>query len=80
MFSKKKTLVFHFKKEQLISLHMWFVLYPIDVYYLDKDKVVIEMKKNFKPFMFYTNNKKAEYLIETPVNQLKIKIGNKLDF
>ena len=80
MFSPKKTLVFHFNKEQLISLHMWFVFYSIDIYYLNKDKVVIETKKCFKPFTFHTNNKRAKYLIETPINRLMINIGDKLDF
>ena len=80
MFSKKKTLVFHFNKEQLIPLHMWFVFYPIDVYYLNKDKVVIEAKKCFKPFTIHTNDKRAKYLIETPVERLMIEISDKLYF
>ncbi len=80
MFSKKKTVVFHFNKEQLIPLHMWFVFYPIDVYYLDKNKIVIEAKKCFKPFMIHINNKRAKYLIETPVNRLMVETGDKLDF
>jgi uncharacterized membrane protein (UPF0127 family) len=80
MFSKKKTLVFYFKKEQLITLHMWFVFYPIDIYYLDKNKVVIEIKKNFKPFMLHTNKKRAQYLIETPFNKLRVRLDDKLEF
>ena len=79
MFSKKKTLVFHFNKEERTPLHMWFVFYPIDVYYLDKDKVVVEVKKCFKPFTFYINKKKAQYLIETP-DKLIIDVGDKLSF
>ena len=79
MFSKKKTLVFHFNKEQLTPLHMCFVFYPINVYYLNKYRVLVEVKKQFKPFTFYINKKKSKYLIETPVN-LKIELGDKLDF
>ena len=80
MFSKKKTLVFHFNREQIIPLHMWFVFHSIDVFYLNRDKVVVEVKKQFKPFTFHTNNKKAQYLIETPIKNLKINIGDKLNF
>ncbi len=71
MFSKPKNLIFVFDKERIISLHMFFVFYPIDVVFLNKNKVVVELKKNFKPFRFYLPNKKAMYVIELPKNTLK---------
>lgn len=66
MFSRKKTLIFIFSKEKTISLQMFFVFFPIDVLFLDKNKKVVEIKKNFKPFTFYTSRKKAKYIIEVP--------------
>ena len=61
MFSKKenKALIFRFGKEKIISLHMLFVFYPIDVLFLNKNKVVVDKKENFRPFAFYKSGKKA---------------------
>ena len=64
MFSKKKNLLFVFDREQKISLHMWFVFFPIDVLFLNKNRKIIEIKKNFRPFVFYTSKKKAKYIVE----------------
>src|SRR3990167_9075216 len=72
MFSiKPKPLVFIFKKEKIIPLHMLFVFYPIDVLFLSKNKVVVEIKENFKPFSFYTPKSKAQYIIELPQGTIK---------
>ena len=65
MFScRKKNLVMVFKKEKKISLHNWFVFYPLDLLLLDKNKKIIEIKKRFKPFYFWNSQKKGKYLIE----------------
>ena len=39
-------------------------------------KKVIEIKKDFKPFTFYTSKTKARYLLETPF-EINYKIGDK---
>jgi uncharacterized membrane protein (UPF0127 family) len=46
MFSKQqeRALIFRFNKEKTISLHMLFVFYPIDVIFLDKNKIVVDKK------------------------------------
>ena len=85
MFSKRqnKALIFKFKEQKIIYLHMLFVFYPIDVLFLDKDKLVVELKENFKPFTFYKSNKKAMYAIEVPTGitkKTKTKIGDKISF
>ncbi|MBI2565172.1 DUF192 domain-containing protein [Candidatus Woesearchaeota archaeon] len=56
--------IFHFEKQQHISIHTWFVLCPIDVYFYDKNKKLIEIKKNLKPFSFYKSKNKAKLMIE----------------
>ena len=64
MFSRKnKTLFFVFKKEKMISLHMFFVFYPIDVLFLNKNKKVVQLKENFKPFRILIAEKPAKYII-----------------
>ncbi len=78
-----KGLVFICKKEKKKSLHMIFVFFPIDVLYLNKNKRVIEMKKNFKPFSFYIPEKKAKYILELPegtIGKTKTEIGDKIKF
>ncbi|MBS3114062.1 DUF192 domain-containing protein [Candidatus Woesearchaeota archaeon] len=85
MFSKQqnKALIFKFKKERIISLHMFFVFYPIDVLFLDKNKIVVDKKENFKPFTFYNSKKKALYAIEMPnglIKKTKTGIGDKIEF
>ena len=79
MFSPKnnKAFVFEFDKEQFISLHMIFVFYPIDVLFLDGNKMVVDIKERFKPFTFYTSKKKAMYAIELPKGTIK-KSGTKI--
>lgn len=85
MFSKKTNiaLVFDFKKEKIISLHMLFVFYSIDVIFLNKDRKVVEIKENFKPFTFYMPKNKAKYIVELPtgfVKKSETKVGDKLSF
>ncbi|MBI3026693.1 DUF192 domain-containing protein [Candidatus Woesearchaeota archaeon] len=85
MLSKKQksALVFRFDDERVISLHMLFVFYPIDVLFLDKNKIVVDKKENFKPFTFCKSKKKAMYAIEMPsgaIQKAKTGIGDKIRF
>jgi len=83
MFSKKKTLIFVFKKEKIISLHMFFVFYPIDVLFLDKNKKVVQLKENFKPFRIMIAKKPAKYIIELPnktIQKTNTKLGDTISF
>lgn len=81
--SKKRALIFKFDKEKIISLHMLFVFYPIDVLFLDKNKIVVDKKEDFKPFAFYKSRKKAMYVIEMAngtIKETKTNIGDKIEF
>lgn len=82
MFRSKKPdcgLVFIFNKELRADLHMLFVFFPIDVLFLDKDKKVVDIKKNFKPFGYYAPKAKAQYVVELPVGVLKnTVVGDKI--
>lgn len=79
---KNKGLIFIYSKEKKISLHMVFVFFPIDVLFLDKNKKVIEIKKNFRPFSFYTAKKRAKYILELPdgtIKKTKTKLGDMIE-
>ena len=80
---QKNALIFKFNKEKIISLHMIFVFYPIDVLFLDNNKIVVDIKENFKPFTFYKSRKKTVYVIELPhgiIRKTKTEIGDKVVF
>ena len=84
MFSKKpKILIFSFKKEKIIPLHMFFVLFPIDILFLDKKERVIELKEGFRPFSYYKPKNKAMCVIELPagtIKKTKTQIKDKISF
>ncbi len=81
MFRKKHNLIMELKKPQKISLHNFFVFYPIDVILLDEHKQVIEIKQNFKPFTFYSSDKRAKYVIELAnLDSDFIQVSHQLNF
>ena len=79
MFSKPRKMLFEFSKPRRISLHMLFVFYPIDVYFLDKELQVIEIKRDFKPFTTHKSKQRCTYVLETPFKSLLLQIGDKLE-
>ena len=82
MFHKKSNLIMYFKKERKISLHNFFVFYPLEILILNENKQVIEIKKSFKPFTFFTAKQTGMYCIELGINSAKnlCSIGDKLEF
>lgn len=80
---KNKLLIITLKKESRInaSIHTLFVFYPIDVVWLNKNKIVVDIKKNIKPFSFNIKPKKSsKYILEYENDATKdIKIGQKID-
>jgi len=91
---KAKGLMFRFSKfenEALVfvlneesranaSIHMFFVFFPIDVLFLDKDKKIADFKKNVLPFTPLVIPKNpAKYVVELPKGTLKqVKRGQKI--
>lgn len=80
MFQRPYPLVFVFEKPKRIGLHMFFVFWPIDVFFMDDKFRVLEVKRNFLPFSFYTSKCKASYVLEAPVGLLHKKVGEVLNF
>ena len=66
MFSKRKNLVFVLEKESRFNaiIHMLFVFYPINVYWLDKDKNIVDFRKRVMPFTIKIPRRKAKYIVE----------------
>jgi uncharacterized protein len=80
MFRSKldKALIFPVSPARSLSLHMFFVFFPIDVLFV-RDGQVIEIKKNFKPFTIYNPREDADTVIELPAGTVKnIKIGDQV--
>ena len=80
---KNMALVFYFANPQKVLMDMWFVFYPIDVVFLDSNKMVVELKKGFKPFSFYHSKTNSNYIIEFEQGMIKahnISVGDVLDF
>jgi len=68
MFSFSKTsLLFIFKKEQNIDIHMLFCFQPLIVIWLNKNKKVVQIKKML-PFLSYASAK-AKYILEIPITK-----------
>ena len=64
MFRQKQNLIMIFEKEKKVSLHMFLVFYTIDVLILNKNKEIVEIKRNFKPFTFWNSKEKGKYVVE----------------
>ena len=75
MFSKplkKNCLVFAFKNERFVMLHMLFVFSPIDILFLNRKNRVVELRENIKPFTPLIKSKKeVKYVIELPKGTIK---------
>ncbi|MAG60895.1 hypothetical protein CL619_03865 [archaeon] len=82
MFHKRNNLIMHFKQTKTISLHNFFVFYPLEIIILNKYREVIEINPAFKPFTFYTAKNKGSYCIELGTIDAtnKVSIGDVLEF
>tara|TARA_Y100000310_G_scaffold171085_1_gene171247 strand:+ start:12975 stop:13322 length:348 start_codon:yes stop_codon:yes gene_type:complete len=80
MFRSRKNLVMEFKSPRKISLHMWFVKYPIDVFLLDAEMKVVEVKRGFKPWSLWKSSEKGKYLVEMAESSCRVELGDVLEF
>ncbi len=68
-----------FSKLKDSSIHSHFMMFEIDAYFLDENKIIFE-KATLKPWKFHRPKKQAKYILETKKNKLKLKIGDRLEF
>ncbi|MFH1409100.1 MAG: DUF192 domain-containing protein [Nanoarchaeota archaeon] len=81
--SMDRAYVFHFQREGIIPLHMFFVFFPIDIIFLDSEQKVVEVVHGLKSWRMYMPKKKAKYVIELPAGTVKergISVGHTLKF
>jgi len=83
MFSPPRNLIFSYPDERRVSLHMFFVFFPIDVAFLNSNKEIVEIKENFKPFTVHSPKNKAKYVVELnhgTIEQTGTTVGDRLEF
>lgn len=63
------------------SIHMFFMKFPIDVIYLDKDKNILHVTHNMQPWKVGRVIKNAYYVLELPANTVEFDwYNNKIEF
>ncbi|MBI2141455.1 DUF192 domain-containing protein [Candidatus Woesearchaeota archaeon] len=85
MFSKptQAAMVLKFAKETPVSLHTFFVFFPIDIILADGGLRVVELLKAMPPFSTYSARQKAKFVIEVPsgtIAKSKTRVGDRLTF
>lgn len=85
MFSKptQSAMILRFRREIPISLHTYFVFFPIDIMFVDNRLRVVEMVSAMQPFTTYSAKSKASYVVELPagtIKKTKTKIGDEIAF
>ena len=78
-FPKNDGLLFKFDKEIYVSLHMFFVFFPIDIVYINKNKKVIKIEKRVFPFVPFISPVKCKYILELK-DCRNVKVGDKIIF
>ncbi|MBO4555848.1 MAG: DUF192 domain-containing protein [Elusimicrobiales bacterium] len=64
------------------SIHMFFMSFPIDAVFLDKDNNVVHILENFKPWRISPFIRRASSVLELPAERSKgrIFLGDKIEF
>lgn len=63
------------------SIHMCFMHFPIDVVFLDKNKMIAHLVQNLKPWRFVAPIKEAHSVLECPVGTIEkfsLEIGQRI--
>ena len=78
-FPKNDGLLFKFNKEVFVSLHMFFVFFPIDIVYINEKFKVIKIRKRVFPFTPFIAPVKCKYILELKGCK-NVKVDNKIVF
>ncbi|HIH17335.1 MAG TPA: hypothetical protein HA282_01465 [Nanoarchaeota archaeon] len=81
-FSQKGAKILSFHSERRISLHMFFVFFPLHALFLDSRMRVVDYKL-LRPFTLYSSPSRAKYVVEVPFSLWKglhMKRGEKIKF
>ena len=80
-FPRGSALLFKFARPGRYGVHMFFVRFPIDLLYLNKNFVAVDIRRNLKPWRIYRPNTKASYVVELPAGTIfraRVKLGQKI--
>ncbi len=85
MFSKRtqSAMILKFGRDVPVSLHTFFVFFPIDIVFVDSSGAVVEMVENMPPFTTYTAKKRAKCVVELPAGSIrrsKTRVGDRIAF
>ena len=85
MFSKptEAAMILKFPKDTSISLHTYFVFFPIDILLVDGRLRVVELVPAMQPFTTYSSKSRASYVVELPAGTIKktrTKVGDEIAF
>jgi len=62
------------------SLHTCFMRFPIDVIMLDQERVVVDVRKNLKPWRTLFCHRSTTQILETHAGSLDLSSGTRLDW
>ena len=77
---KRKKLDFILCFPKVNSVHTFFCFQNLDIVMTDKDKNILYIYKNFKPWKIILPKKNVYYTLEYPANTFNLKINQKIDF
>ncbi len=85
MFSKqtRSAMILKFGRETQVSLHTFFVFFPIDVLFVDGNDRVVEIAEGMRPFTSYAGRRKAKCVVELPagaIRRSRTRVGDRLAF
>ncbi|MFH1055119.1 MAG: DUF192 domain-containing protein [Candidatus Altiarchaeota archaeon] len=85
MLSKRKDIILAAKKDSVVdsTIHMMFMLYPIDVIWAADDMTVVDVRKQIKPSLWRMHKPKnpAKYVVEIATGEIKdTDIGDMIAF
>ena len=77
-------MVFTMRRDNREGIHMLFMRFPIDIAFLDKDKRIIDIRQNLKPWTGLAfSHKPFRYAIEIPAGaaaRASLKLGERLNW
>ncbi len=86
MFREKGNMILDFKKEGKYGIWMLFMRYPLDLFFLNENFEVVDIKKNCLPISLnpktwkvYYPKEKCRYVLEVESGKLKLKKGEKVE-
>jgi len=75
-------MILEFSRDSPISLHTFFVFFPIDIILVDSRMRVVEMHVRMRPFTTFVARKVARLVIELPAGTIatsRTRVGDRIE-